>query len=63
MGAARELDDAGRSAATTSTVAFVAGGAAVALGAVLFFTAPSARSKTSVALVPTGQGALLEGHF
>jgi hypothetical protein len=35
------LDDEGRSAGTISTVAFIAGGAALAGGALLFLTAPS----------------------
>lgn len=49
------LDDAG-SAATVSTIAFAAGGAALAAGVVLFVTAPTRRAgaTTSVRVVPGG---------
>ena len=43
-GAGLRLDDAGRSAGAISTVAFVAGGAALIGGAIVFLTAPAARS-------------------
>jgi hypothetical protein len=50
-----ELDDQARAAATVSTVAFVAGGALLAAGAVLFFTAPGdERTAVGVAHQPNG---------
>jgi hypothetical protein len=56
-----ERDDA-NSAATASTIAFIAGGAAVAAGAVLFFTAP--RSVTVAPAVGAGAGGVLvQGFF
>jgi len=55
------------SQATVSTVAFIAGGVLVASGAILWLTAPSASSSTTVGLVPSvgpgGGGALLRGTF
>lgn len=55
------------SLATISTVAFIAGGVLVAGGAILWLTAPSASSTTTVGLVPSvapgGGGALLRGTF
>ncbi|MBV9949966.1 MAG: hypothetical protein JOZ69_24195 [Myxococcales bacterium] len=54
------------SAATISTVAFIAGGVALAAGAVLYLTAPRSSSVT-VAIAPTpmagGGGGLVEGRF
>jgi serine/threonine-protein kinase len=54
-----------KSASTVSTVAFVLGGAAIAGGAVLWFTAPTAGSRASVGLAPAPSlgGAALVGHF
>jgi len=53
--------------ATISTVGFIAGGVLVAGGALLWLTAPSASSTTTVGLVPSvapgGGGALLRGTF
>ncbi len=55
------------SQATVSTIAFIAGGVLVAGGAILWLTAPSASSSTTVGLVPSvtpgGGGALLRGTF
>ncbi len=55
------------SLATISTVAFIAGGVLVAGGAILWLTAPSGSSATTVGLVPSvapgGGGALLRGTF
>jgi hypothetical protein len=51
------LDDDGRSAGTISTVAFIAGGAALATGAFLFFTAPSGSGVRAVGTAaPTNDG-------
>jgi len=60
--------DAAQSAATVSTIAFIAGGAALAAGAVLWLTAPSRHgSAGGMALVPTatpgGGGLSLKGAF
>jgi hypothetical protein len=44
--------------ATGSTVAFAAGGAAVAGGLVLWLTAPSRRASARLQLVPIGAGAV-----
>jgi hypothetical protein len=57
-------DDANRSA-TISTIAFAAGGAALATGAVLYFTAPKAGRATALRVSP-GPAALsidIEGRF
>lgn len=58
--------DAG-SAATASTVAFIAGGVAIAAGAVIYITAPRAAAATAWVLTPTplagGGGALLRTTF
>jgi hypothetical protein len=48
-GAADSPNDAAKSWATVSTVGFIAGGAALATGAVLLFTAPKGESKTTTA--------------
>ena len=56
-----DAGDKARTQATISTVAFVVGGAALAGGAVLYFTAPSARA-TALRVTPTyGGGALSWG--
>jgi hypothetical protein len=56
-----------KNAGTISTIAFIAGGALLAGGAILFFTAPSASSKTgtsSALRVGVGPGsAMLQGSF
>jgi serine/threonine-protein kinase len=54
-----------KSAATVSTVAFVLGGAAIAGGAVLWFTAPTAAGGVNVGLAPAPSlgGAWLVGRF
>lgn len=49
------LDDEGRSAGTVSTVAFIAGGAALVGGAVLYLTAP-AGVRIGGVVAPTGGG-------
>jgi hypothetical protein len=55
--------------ATISTIAFIAGGALVATGAVLFFTAPRERKDAGVVLRiaptvgPGGAGMMLQGNF
>ena len=54
------LTDDARSAATVSTVAFVAGGVALATGAVLWLTAPS---RGALRVVPAAGGASLAGAF
>lgn len=55
------------SQATISTIGFIAGGVLFAGGAVLWLTAPSASSTSTVGLVPSvapgGGGALLRGTF
>jgi hypothetical protein len=50
------LTDDARSAATVSTVAFIAGGAAIATGAVLWFTAPHGGSGAAVRARPVLAG-------
>jgi hypothetical protein len=54
-------------AATLSTVFFVIGGVAVASGAVLYLTAPHARSGAALTLAPApmvgGGGAIVRGSF
>jgi len=54
-------------AATVSTIAFIAGGAAVAAGAVLYLTAPRGPTSTGIVVAPSpmagGGGALLRGSF
>jgi hypothetical protein len=44
--------DTAKSSATISTVLTIAGGAAVAAGVVLYFTAPSARERSALRIVP-----------
>jgi hypothetical protein len=55
------------SAATVSTIAFVAGGVAAAAGIVLYVTAPHAATSTAVVVAPApgagGAGALLRVRF
>jgi hypothetical protein len=56
--------DSARSASTVSTIAFIAGGAALAGGVVLFATAPSAASVASVrvgAAAGPGEAKILVG--
>lgn len=55
------LTDTASHSATTSTVAFVAGGALLAVGGVVFFTAPRARAKA--ALGPRAGTLVIEGTF
>jgi hypothetical protein len=54
-------------AADASTIAFIAGGVAVAAGVVLFVTAPRATSSTGIVVAPVpfagGGGALVRGGF
>jgi hypothetical protein len=45
-------DSNARSQATVSTVAMIAGGVVLAAGAVIFFTAPKARSATAIRVMP-----------
>jgi len=58
--------DAG-SAATVSTIAFAAGGAALAAGLVIYLTAPRGPASSGLALAPLaspgGGGGVLEGRF
>jgi hypothetical protein len=62
-GAVSKQQDA-RSAANISTVAFAVGVAALAGGAVIYFTAPKGDSKErGLALQVSPMGALLSGHF
>lgn len=56
-----DLRSSASSAGTTSTIAFVAGGALLATGAVLYFTAPT--KKTSVAVTLGPQSITLGGRF
>jgi hypothetical protein len=56
-----DLHAGAQSAATVSTVAFVAGGALLAAGLVLYFTAPS--KKESVALAVGPGSAFVQGSF
>jgi hypothetical protein len=56
----QDLQSSARSAATISTVMFVAGGALLATGAVLYFTAPK---QQSVALVVGPGSAFVKGNF
>ncbi len=71
IGAARDLDDAGRSAALGSTIALASGGVALAVGAVLFLTSPTtsrpapsmASRSASLRVTPTLGGAVLEGRW
>jgi hypothetical protein len=51
--------------ATASTIAFAAGGAVLAAGAVVFFSAPKDESGPSLGVTPTAQGATvsLRGTF
>jgi hypothetical protein len=51
------LDDA-KSAATVSTVAFVAGGVAVAAGVILYIIAPRASSSTGLTVAPGSDGSV-----
>jgi len=56
--------DSATSAATMSTIGFIAGGALIAGGLTLFFTAPSASSTaTTVRLVPGVGGMTVRGSF
>ncbi len=59
------LHDSATTWATVSTIAFIAGGAAVAAGAVLYITAPHGGSSVSVGLAPASQGSGLSliGRF
>jgi hypothetical protein len=58
--AGTDLRSSARSAATVSTVAFIAGGALLATGVVLYFTAPK---KQSVALAIGPGSAFVKGSF
>jgi hypothetical protein len=55
--------DSARTSGNVATVAFAVGAAAVAAGAVLWFTAPSSHASPRVGLVPTLGGALVRGEF
>jgi hypothetical protein len=63
----QRLIDDGRSKATVSTVLVIAGGAAIAAGAVVFLTAPRASDQRTARLVPLldrgGAGVGLAGSF
>ncbi len=56
-----DLRSSAASAGTTSTIAFVAGGALLATGVVLYLTAP--KNKTSVAMALGPQSIDLQGQF
>jgi hypothetical protein len=59
-----ELQSRARSAAAVSTVAFIAGGAALAAGIVLYTTAPSSRAlEIRTAAAPGAAGILVGGPF
>ena len=60
-GEAQDKVDSARTAGTLSTVSFIAGGAALVGGVILFVR--SAKSKPRVALVPTGNGVAITGGF
>ena len=60
-GDAQDKVDSARSAATLSTVSFIAGGAALVGGVILFVRSP--KSKPRVSLVPTGNGVAITGGF
>ena len=61
--AAVDKRESARNSATISTVGFVVGGVLLAGGAVIFFTAPKAESKTGIRIVP-GIGSLgIDGRF
>ncbi len=47
-----DLSNSARSAGNVSTIAFIVGGAGLAAGAVLWFTAPSGENKVEVGLAP-----------
>lgn len=57
------LRDDAQSAATISTIAFIAGGILVAGGATLFLLAPSSKSTAMVRVAPTIGGLQVDGHF
>ena len=57
----KDLRDSASSAGTTSTIAFIAGGALLATGVVLYLTAPANETRTSVVLGP--QAVALRGQF
>jgi hypothetical protein len=56
-----DLRSSAQSAATVSTVAFVAGGALLAAGVVLYFTAPSKKDSVALGIGPTS--AFVQGSF
>lgn len=56
-----ELRSSASTAGTTSTVAFIAGGALLATGAVLYFTAPTKKTSVAVAIGP--RSIALGGRF
>jgi hypothetical protein len=57
----QDLRSSARSAATVSTVGFIAGGALLATGLVLYFTAPKQRESVALAIGPGS--AFLQGSF
>jgi hypothetical protein len=59
------LRDDARAAANVSTVAFAAGGVALAVGAIVFLTAPRAPPRVSVggACLGAGCGVFAQGRF
>lgn len=63
----RQLVQDARSSATTSTVLVIAGGAAIAAGAVVFLTAPRAPERATARIVPVvhdrGAGVAITGGF
>ncbi len=62
-GDGRALAESASSAATISTVSFVAGGVLVAGGAALFFMAPKSTRTGQLKVGVTGPGAVVEGRF
>jgi hypothetical protein len=60
-----ELRNEALDLATYSTIGFIAGGALLVGGAVLYFTAPRAKASVGVGAAPMvgGGGALIQGRF
>ena len=59
---AQDKVDSARSAGTFSTLSFIAGGAAIVGGVVLFVRSPTKQPST-ISLVPTGNGIAITGGF
>lgn len=60
-GESQSLEEDARTQGTLSTVSFIVGGVGLAAGAVLFFTAPSAKEDVALRVGPSGLA--LEGTF